>query len=404
MHSQWYITQDEKRLGPMPLETVHDMLVAGQIGPNAWFSRDDVVWSDNDEFLRNWPDPRKAGVVGADLIPVTPLAEPEVPENDASTAMADDAAQQPVQEVRAPIIERDAILILGRRRAGKTIYLATLYNTLWKSVRGLTMKALSGPAHELLMSIVDQLRRGEWPEATLGTRQLEFLLDDGARRRLLVAFDYSGEDFRRAFVEEDTKPPQVKKLLNYVDRAAAVILLLDPAVAASGKHSEVVDDDFGMVQAVERIRNWQGGHRVPVAIALTKADRNKGLIQSHGTAPEFVLRHYPALARTLQRVAVFPVSAVQEVPDGNGATLPNRDSIPINIDLPLVNCLESLKQTERNDRRRAARRSAEAAQQESYRLEHEAYVRGNRRLAVIMACVLVLSLCAMAVLYMVMTR
>jgi len=403
MHSQWYITEDDKRLGPMPLESVHDMLAAGQIGPSAWFSSDEIVWLDNEEFRRKWPDPRKAKLDGADPLPAMPLDD-ESEEQQPAATLTGDQPESSAADSRPPIIERDAILILGRRRAGKTIYLATLYNTLWKSVRGLTMKALSGPAHELLMSIVDQLRRGEWPEATLGTRQLEFLIDDGVRRRLLVAFDYSGEDFRRAFVEEDTKPPQVKKLLNYVDRAAAVILLLDPAVAASGKHSEVVDDDFGMVQAVERIRNWQGGHRVPVAIALTKADRNKSLIQSHGTAPEFVLRHYPALARTLQRVAVFPVSAVQEITDGNGSTVPNRDSIPINIDLPLVNCLETLKQTERRDQRRAALRSAEAARQESYRREHENYVRGNRRLGIIMACVLVLSLCAMAVLYMVMTR
>ncbi len=403
MPSQWFITQNEKRLGPFSLESVHDMFAAGAIGPNAWFSQDEVVWSDNEEFLRNWPDTRQETAVGAELIPVSPVDSGDSPDN-ASSSTGTEALTDPPAADRAPIIERDAILILGRRRAGKTIYLATLYNTLWKAVRGLTMKALSGPAHELLMSIVDQLKRGEWPEATLGTRQLEFLVDDGVQKRLLVAFDYSGEDFRRAFVEEDTNPPQVKKLLNYVDRAAAVILLLDPAVAVSGKHSEVVDDDFGMVQAVERIRNWQGGHRVPVAIALTKADRNKELIQSHGTAPEFVLRHYPALARTLQRVAVFPVSAVQEVPDGNGSTLPNRDSMPINIDLPLVNCLESLKQTERRRERRAARRSAAAAQQESYRLEQEAFVRGNRRLAVIMTCVLVLSLCTMAVLYMLMTR
>lgn len=399
MHSQWYITDDDRRFGPLSLEAVHDMLAEGQLGPNAWFSNDEIVWSDNDEFRRKWPDPRP----GSAPLPVTPLnggAGRQAP----NRTQPDESLESPVSEERPPIIERDAILILGRRRAGKTIYLATLYNTLWKSVHGLTMKALSGPAHELLMSIVDQLRRGEWPEATLGTRQLEFLLDDGESKRLLVAFDYSGEDFRRAFIEEDTKPPQVKKLLNYVDRAAAVILLLDPAVAASGKHSEVVDDDFGMVQAVERIRNWQGGHRVPVAIALTKADRNKNLIHSHGTAPEFVLRHYPALARTLQRVAVFPVSAVQEIPDGNGSTLPNRDSIPINIDHPLINCLDALKQSERRDRLRAARRNEAAARQESYRREHEAFMRGNRRLAIIMACVLILSLCAMAVLYMVMTR
>ena len=401
MTSRWYITQDDQRLGPLSLEALHKLLDEGRVAPDARFSRDSEPPIDADALRREWPPPPPLPS-GAELLPQQ--SENDDSETKSGTYSPLPASRDAETTRTAPVVERDAILILGRRRSGKTIYLATLYAMLWKSVRGLTMKALSGPAHEMLMSIVDQLKRGVWPEATLGTRQVEFELNDHGRKRLLLAFDYSGEDFRQAFVEEDTASPQVRKLLNYVDRAAAVILLLDPAVAVSGKHEEIVDDDFGMVQAVERIRNWQGGANVPVAIALTKADRNRNLIQSHGTGPEFVLRHYPALSRTLQRVAIYPVSAVQEKPGPDGSPVPNPDSLPINVDLPLLHCLERLARRERRQQRRVEREAAEAARLEIQRRELEAFVRSNRRLTVIMVGVLILTFCGLALLYMLMTR
>ncbi len=401
MTSRWYITQDDQRLGPLSLDALHKLIDAGRVAPTAQFSRDGETPIDVETLRRTWPAPPPLPS-GAELLPMQPSAQ--LGEDDPAAEFAKPTPSGSDLRRTTPVVERDAILILGRRRSGKTIYLATLYAMLWKSVRGLTMKALSGPAHEMLMSIVDQLKRGVWPEATLGTRQVEFELNDHGRTRLLLAFDYSGEDFRQAFVEEDTASPQVRKLLSYVDRAAAVILLLDPAVAVSGKHEEVVDDDFGMVQAVERIRNWQGGTNVPVAIALTKADRNRNLIQSHGSGPEFVLRHYPALSRTLQRVAIYPVSAVQETVAADGSVVPNPDSLPINVDLPLLHCLERLARRERRHQRRAEREAAEAARLEMQRRELEAFVRSNRRLTVIMVGVLILTFCGLALLYMLMTR
>ncbi|MFQ5502431.1 MAG: hypothetical protein ACE5EQ_09045 [Phycisphaerae bacterium] len=310
---QWYIQQGAEHLGPYDLTQVYDLISSSQISDKAWFGHEGL-WIDLDMLHEDWPDPRNVNPsqpdssTSTDIPPPPPMAEPVI-----SPPLPDSAEVNPdLMDDELPIIDRDSILILGRRRAGKTIYLATLYSMLWKSLDGITMKAMSGGVHKMLTSIANQLTRQEWPEATLGTRQLEFELNDHGRKRLLVAFDYSGEDFKRAFVDEDTESPEVKKLLNYVDRAAAVILLIDPAVAVSGKHDEVVDDDFGMVQAVQRIRDWQGGEDVPVVLVLTKGDRNTKLIRSHGSAKEFVLRHYPALARTLKRIAIYPISAVQE--------------------------------------------------------------------------------------------
>src|SRR5262245_30988001 len=152
---------------------------------------------------------------------------------------------------------------------------------LWKEVRGLTMKSLSGQAHMMLTKVAAQLKDGTWPPATSGTQQLVFELDGKGKEGLLVAYDYSGEDFPKAFVGDEADSPEVKTLLKYVDRAAAVILLIDPAVVASSDVEGAAEDDFGMVQAVQRIRNWHGGEDVPVVLALTKADRNAELLNKH---------------------------------------------------------------------------------------------------------------------------
>lgn len=408
MQQQWYIKQGDQTLGPFGLADVYEFISINAVGAETWFGADGS-WLDVDTLRKQWPDPR--GSAPPPLPPPPPPLQsdqavevellPAGPETSGSAKPPDFSAVTQAAEEVAPAIERDAILVLGRRRAGKTIYLATLYSMLWKKIGGLTMKALSGPAHTMLMSVMDQLRHGQWPEATLGTRQLEFELTYKRRKRLLVAFDYSGEDFRRAFVDDDTDSAEVKKLLRYVDRAAAVILLIDPAVVVSGKQDEVTDDDFGMVQAVERIRNWHGGSDVPVVIALTKADRNKGLIRSDGDAREFVLRHYSALARTLGRVAIFEVCAVQERRAGEGRTCPRRDSIPINIDKPLRYCLCVLRDGERHEEEEAARQAADAARREQERLEQNAIARSNRRLWTLVTGIIVLGLCGCAALYMV---
>jgi hypothetical protein len=296
-------------------------------------------------------------------------------------------------------VERDSILILGRRRAGKTVYLATLYAMHWKTIGGLTMKALAGPAHKMLMGIMEQLQQGAWPEATLGTRQLEFELDDDGRRCLLVAFDYSGEDFSRAFVDEDQDSPNVRKLLNYLDRAAAVILLIDPAVAVHGASRHVADDDFGMVQAVERIRNWPGGDQVPVVLALTKADRSRKLIQETGTLRDFVVRHYPALVRTLGRITIFAVSAVQQKRNESGKAIPAPDSVPINVDKPLRYCLDKIREQE-SLKEEEARQRAGAEAQARYVQQLKAAARGtNRRVAVVVTVMLILGLGACALIW-----
>jgi len=243
--------------------------------------------------------------------------------------------------------ERDCIVVLGRRQSGKTIFLASIYARLWKSLDGLTAKSLTGDVHRQLMSVHQMLREGEWPPSTLGTTQLTLEIEYHGKRRLLVALDFAGELFSKAFVEEQVDWPGVKELVKHIDRAAAVLMLVDPSVVAGGDKHAAMEDDFGLVQAAERIRNWPGGKDVPIILVLTKVDQYQQLLDQHGGTLEFVRRQFPALLRLLKEVPIIQVSAVQVEMDAQGKARPRRDSTPINIDCPVRYCLREIEKAER---------------------------------------------------------
>src|SRR5690349_16992331 len=78
--------------------------------------------------------------------------------------------------------ERDCIVVLGRRQSGKTIFLATIYARLWKSLDGLTAKSLTGEVHKQLMSVHQMLKEGQWPPSTLGTSQISLEIEYHKKR------------------------------------------------------------------------------------------------------------------------------------------------------------------------------------------------------------------------------
>jgi hypothetical protein len=252
----------------------------------------------------------------------------------AETVFVDDAAPLPS--------ERDRIVVLGRRASGKTVYLSVLYEKYWKSVDGLTMKAVSGSVHSDLVRVVGGLRAGQWPPATLETQHCDLEIEYKGRKHLLVALDYAGELFRKAFVEDVTETPETAELVRHIDSAAAVMLLIDPAIVAGGNLDAAVDDDFGMTQAVARIRNWPGGRDIPFVMVFTKGDVNHDMIHREGGLQSFVLKYLPALARTLQRVQMFEVAAVQAEVQRDGSTKPVVKSAAWQVEKPLLHCLEQI--------------------------------------------------------------
>lgn len=258
--------------------------------------------------------------------------------------------------------QRDRIVILGRTQAGKTVYLSTLYYMLWRHPKEIRVRSLSGGTHKACIEAMETLRQGRWPSSTTGSKYLELEIDYRGYNRPLVSLDYPGEVFRKAFVD-NAQTPDVEELLEHVDHAVAVIALIDPAVAASRSLTKAMDDDFGMLKAIERIRAWPGGERVPIALVLTKYDQRRGLVDSEGGPKEFVKNRFAALARLVPELAVFTCSIAHEV--RNSSDQSKLHVSPTGLVAPLQFVLDALNESDvakaDGDAARRRRASAEAA-------------------------------------------
>ncbi len=254
--------------------------------------------------------------------------------------------------------DRARIVVIGRRRAGKTIYLARLYEALWQGcklydgvmppknaptsgvVTKMSCRASSGAAHLQFMRIAEELHAGRWPAATLGNSYAELFIDYGGREFKLTALDYPGELFRKVFMGDSTDPDALE-LAEAIDRAIAAIFLIDPAVVAAGGE-EAQEDAFGLTQAAARIRESVGGSEVPIAIVFTKCDLNKALIREAGGVRKFALKHFKQLFRSVDRTSVFASAAVRTAQNSLGKSVPIVVGSPENVVEPLRYCCDGM--------------------------------------------------------------
>jgi GTPase SAR1 family protein len=271
---------------------------------------------------------------------------------------------------------RDRIVVLGRRKAGKTIFMSRLYEQLWRSDGDLHMRAVSGTDHLYFLRNIKELQEGRWPAATGGSTYAAIEIEYLRRKHLMVILDYAGEVFQRAFVEGIVDDSS-SELLDHVDRAAAVILLVDPSVAMTGELEEFADDDFGMASAIRRIRDWPGGKQVPVALVLTKIDQSKRRLEQVGGLVAFVRKYYGPLLRTIGNVKVFGAAAVRQGEDGLGKAVPEMRKPAVGIVEPLTYCLRRLeivaRESEEHQRQIESARRIESIRQ----AEAEAQQRSN---------------------------
>ncbi|MHC4757988.1 MAG: TRAFAC clade GTPase domain-containing protein [Planctomycetota bacterium] len=250
------------------------------------------------------------------------------------------------EDINSSIL-RDRIVILGRQGAGKTVYLSLLYELLWKSKGDLSMKTLKGRHHREFIKAVTNLRKGKWPGPTSSNQQAFIEINYKGQQRLMVAMDYSGELINKAFIlEEETN--EVQELLEHLDNAAGVILIIDPADVAGIKANldSSVENSFGIVQAVGRLRRWPGGDKVPVVLVLSKLDKNLHLMKNSGGTAPFVQKYFPELISTVKNLQVCKISAVQaSIQNGNAI---KSNFKPVNLEPPLRYCLDIILENERN--------------------------------------------------------
>jgi hypothetical protein len=266
------------------------------------------------------------------------------------------------------LIPERGIIVIGRRAAGKSVFMARLYESLWQGANFLDgrllptevglppngtfvrCRAVDGVTHSYLMGAAQELRKGRWPIATIGRTWLDLLVEHGGQQHRLSMLDYPGEAFRRAFMQMDLDSDSTA-LRSAVLGASAVIILIDPAVIPEDG-SGALEDTFGMLQAVSLIRRREDGFRIPIAIVFTKSDANAELLRNHGGVRGFVARYFKQLYKECRRVRMFSSASVR-VKSVDGRILPDASGLPGNVVEPLVYCLRRIEGQERSDAYRA---------------------------------------------------
>jgi hypothetical protein len=263
---------------------------------------------------------------------------------------------------------RDRIVVLGRRGSGKTVFITRLYEVLWQgcqlvngrfvperqpqagdSVRTLSARAREGRLHTDLRRMAMDLDAGKWPVSTQNSTLIDIDITLDGRTKLLSAMDYPGEVFRTAFAL-GAQDPASNELRDSVDRAAALILLVDPGVALK-PGIEREEDAFGLVAAVERLRSMPSGDNVPVVIVLTKCDAYVSLLGAQGGPRALAERLYPQIFRQLggTRTVAFASSATSVVRSPRGPVIPRKRRAPRDVVEPLVFCLDWLERVEEQE-------------------------------------------------------
>jgi len=233
---------------------------------------------------------------------------------------------------------RDRIVVIGRRSSGKTVYISLLYDKLWKSGSSVKVKAVKGMNHAQFIKTAEGIRHRQWPPATQGISQSFMEINYRDQNRLMVVLDYPGELFTDAFVK-DVESKEVDTLLEHIDRASAVILLVDPAHVVEGDIDSQIDHNYGFLQAINRIQNWPGGKDIPVVLILTKIDTNYPILKQHGGTRSFVEKYFSSLIKATRHLKVCKISAISVVDSKI------KDCLSA-LEIPLKYCLDRLSEIE----------------------------------------------------------
>ena len=239
---------------------------------------------------------------------------------------------------------RDRIVVLGRTRSGKTVYIARLYHLLWRAGSDLRMQACTGVTHQAMVGFWQLLKNGTWPESTTATDQHSFDLEFQSRKFSMVVSDYPGEIFKKAFMDDDNSDPEVIKLLDSIDRAQAIIFLVDPKVMIDTDLKATNEQGFGLTQAILRLRASPGGEAVPISLVLTKYDEFNEEVKAAGGRVNFINHHYPNLVAAAKKggTKAYKCIAIQTVQSTLGTHRPDWDAPVQDVEEPLRDCLKSV--------------------------------------------------------------
>lgn len=240
--------------------------------------------------------------------------------------------------------QRDSIIILGRTQVGKTVYLSLLYDMLWSGDNEIKMRAVRGVDHKYLIensskikSLIKNNKKSGWVAPTAEKREIFLEVEYKDKKRTMIAYDYPGELFSETFINE-----RKEDLFEHIDHAKAIILLIDPEQHIKDEEARL-DNDYGMVQAIKRTRNWPGGDEVPLILVFTKADRNEKNLKKYGGMRKYAQTYFKELILNAKNIKLCTISALSP----NGRNSEQGVYCCTNLRTPLLYCMEMLEENER---------------------------------------------------------
>ncbi|MDA1196282.1 MAG: hypothetical protein O2894_14025 [Planctomycetota bacterium] len=230
-------------------------------------------------------------------------------------------------------------------------------------MREMTVEGAVGRDHFDFKAIGRDLKAGQWPAATLGSRIVNFEIKLDGTPHQVTCMDYSGEVFTKTY-RDDSMDDDCRELREAIDSAMALIILLDPGVMRA-QEAEADEDQYCIQMAVKQVRAIGPGPRVPVAIVLTKCDQHKDfLMREVGGAKRSQIRKLcgkwiPQVFRLGEPIETFASAAVPSKKVlGVETLLPRADKPGINLVEPVFYCLHTVEE----ERGRAGRLAAEKAE------------------------------------------
>jgi len=249
--------------------------------------------------------------------------------------------------------QRDRIVVIGRVHSGKTVFFSRLYVDCWNAKSGLRMACTSGQEHRMFMEQYDVMEKGGWPAATVGSNYFTIDLTRNDVTIPMVVLDYSGETFRKAFTQ-DVDNKETRELIEHVDRACSVLIILDPGVAMHGGTLDKVDDDYGIANAINYVRQSPNGSEIPIAIVMTKCDVHANKIMDIIDRENIKEKGQERLRKFLKKYfnswfyglgskktyRIFPIAAVRTRTDQRGEQIPDLSKPAHKLMEPIIWCFD----------------------------------------------------------------
>jgi len=211
------------------------------------------------------------------------------------------------------------IVMLGHSQAGKTSYMAAMYDTMVAGVGGFTVKAERPEDHRALIRNARRLQAGTFPAASDRRTIYQLgLLHEGS-----PVLDFVWRDYRGGALTEKSDSPQAIQLREDVAKAGGLVLMIDSTELIGGLRS------MARVRPLVATAIRLLGERrdvLPLVIALTKWDLVRATEAKTQRAADEAFGSLIAAVRGDQHVlgALVPVACGRQ---------------PLNVVQPVLWCL-----------------------------------------------------------------